>query len=344
MRSVWLCRLTVGLLVVGLAASGVAWAAEDAPGAAATEPDDAAAPAAAEIPIEQLLPASPTVPVPADLYDRAFDPFVDLTLLGKAWDGLDPALLTDVALQLAEGERVLMRPHKAVEVDKLLAIAATLAGQKNDKTTLDRLAKAAELRGNQDLANRVAAAGKLAESSRGVEDVLKVGVNRISAQTYAMIRGLLVSLEAARAACNLEGLDQMQAELESLEGISEEQRDQLQGLIGQTRARIQQIQQGDKATLLVLGKLSWGSRYGKLVGKWEFGPRKLQFYPNGYLDITLPNGQLLEFKITHYNPSTGEIAAVDKAGTETPGLIVWVSQDRFTWYSPTGFRVYDRTQ
>src|SRR5690349_11388462 len=47
--------------------------------------------------------------LPAELTDPAFDKYVDISLLGRAWSSKDSALLTDIALQLAEGERVLMR-------------------------------------------------------------------------------------------------------------------------------------------------------------------------------------------------------------------------------------------
>src|SRR5438874_12815553 len=65
--------------------------------------------------------AQPTGGAPAvlsgDVHDPAFDRYVDLDLATRAWQQADAALLADIGLQLAEGERVLMRPHKAVHAD-----------------------------------------------------------------------------------------------------------------------------------------------------------------------------------------------------------------------------------
>ena len=68
--------------------------------------------------------------IPSDLADPAFDRYVDLSLLGTAWDLGDASLMTDVALQHTEGQRVLMRPHRAIVPEKLLEVAARLAIEK----------------------------------------------------------------------------------------------------------------------------------------------------------------------------------------------------------------------
>lgn len=73
-------------------------------------------------------------PVPGleDIDDPAFDKHVDILLVGYAWDQLDAGLLTDCALQLAEGERILMRKHKAISSQQLLAIATKVAADNRD--------------------------------------------------------------------------------------------------------------------------------------------------------------------------------------------------------------------
>ena len=78
-----------------------------------------------------------------DLADPAFDRYVNILLLGKAWDEMDAGLLVDVGLQLAEGERVLQRCHRAIGARKLLELATYVAVETNDKTALERLAKVA---------------------------------------------------------------------------------------------------------------------------------------------------------------------------------------------------------
>src|SRR4051794_9036967 len=54
------------------------------------------------------------VELPKKLQDAAFDQYVDIQLMAHAVDALDAELLTDVGLQLAEGERILLRPHQGV--------------------------------------------------------------------------------------------------------------------------------------------------------------------------------------------------------------------------------------
>src|SRR5438309_1123415 len=46
--------------------------------------------------------------IPPPLQESAFERYVDLRLLGQALSSQNPGLLCDVALQLAEGERVLL--------------------------------------------------------------------------------------------------------------------------------------------------------------------------------------------------------------------------------------------
>ncbi len=77
--------------------------------------------------------------------DPAFSRYVDLTLLERAMSDLNASLLADVALELAEGERVLVRPHECgLTSDKLVAKAAALALRMNDPETIKRLEQAAD--------------------------------------------------------------------------------------------------------------------------------------------------------------------------------------------------------
>ena len=89
--------------------------------------------------------------IPADLDDPAFAQHINLLLLGVAWDNQDPALMTDLGLQLAEGERILMRSHKAIRSEQVLELAANLAGDRRDRATLARMAIVAKARGDKRL-------------------------------------------------------------------------------------------------------------------------------------------------------------------------------------------------
>ena len=91
----------LGALVWGLAVEDGthnAWA-EDDEQAAVDNSEDAAPETATASTVE--------------LVDPAFGQYIDIRLLWQGWGSMDAGMLTDAALQLAEGERVLMRSHKA---------------------------------------------------------------------------------------------------------------------------------------------------------------------------------------------------------------------------------------
>jgi hypothetical protein len=86
---------------------------------------------------EELLPS-----------DTAFESYVSSELFTKATESLNADLLADVALQLAEGERVLQRPHFGISSDTVSRLAYRLA---KDDSTKVRLKNAAEKGGKQKL-------------------------------------------------------------------------------------------------------------------------------------------------------------------------------------------------
>ena len=103
--------------------------------------------------------------IPENLRDPAFDRYVDLALLCQAWDDEDASALADVALQLREGERILMRPRRGFSSQQLLLEAARIAAETNEKDALQRLGKIAETLGSAELKVKVAGAEKLAGQS-----------------------------------------------------------------------------------------------------------------------------------------------------------------------------------
>src|SRR4051812_1913645 len=56
--------------------------------------------------------------------DVGFERYVDPEMLASAWDAKDAELLTDLALQIAEGERILLRPRRGISADQALHVAA----------------------------------------------------------------------------------------------------------------------------------------------------------------------------------------------------------------------------
>jgi hypothetical protein len=141
------------LALVGIAGLGI-YAIADDPAAGKVKPPAATPPVASESPVEDYgdeptpeLVIDETSVSAGEKYnelDPAFTRYVDLSLLEQAIKQADAALLTDVALCLAEAERILVRNHKSeLTSDKLIARAIKLAIQAGDKETQTRIAHAA---------------------------------------------------------------------------------------------------------------------------------------------------------------------------------------------------------
>lgn len=167
-----------------------------------------------------------------ELQDAAFEHYVDLRLIGQAWREMDPALLTDVALQLAEGERVLLRSHRAISADDMLKLAIRAAQSKKDKEALQRLTKAVEGR-NEALNSQVAAAKALLDSSRGEKPVtLRVDT---SLDVFTLYK--LVADEIARARIRGDGvmLDNLTVALKEMDIFEDHHISDLKTLIAKAQ-------------------------------------------------------------------------------------------------------------
>jgi hypothetical protein len=164
---------------------------------------------------------------PAAVKDPAFDRYVDLNLLASAWADLDAPLLCDLGLQLAEGERVLLRPHKAISADQVLAVALKVATEKNDATTLKRLAKAADGLGKKELTDKVGSATKLGSGSRAADPALALPVDRTSVDAFMQYKDVLARITTAKLAGDHKALETIVKEAPKMEGLSEAQRQYL---------------------------------------------------------------------------------------------------------------------
>jgi hypothetical protein len=201
-------------------------------------------------------------PVPTDLLDPAFTTFVDLRLLSQAWNTLDPALMTDMALQLAEGERVLMRPHKVFPADAILGIAVKMAIDKKDKITLDRLAKAVENRGNAALKSQVSAAQKLVGQSRAIDPAFMMPVDETTLEQFMAYQELLSDLRRARVLGDRETIEGLEEAIKAEIRLSEKQREYLRRIMSESRSAMPENCVAD-TTATALNKLSGTSRGNK---------------------------------------------------------------------------------
>lgn len=190
--------------------------------------------------------------------DPAFDRYMSLAELGDAWRSHDAAALTDAALQIAEGERVLMRPHAQLPAEKLLSVAAKLALEKKDQETLARLKRAAEVHGKPAFAAQIAATTKLGGVARS-EVGFHVSLDETSPEEYRTFRNYLDRIRSARIAGDGTALVALEAEIKVLPDLQPASRDYLLQQIKQTAANLPKMDKPDD-TIAVLDRLSGASR------------------------------------------------------------------------------------
>ncbi|QDU28304.1 hypothetical protein ETAA8_34040 [Anatilimnocola aggregata] len=227
--------------------------------------DDAKAPAA----------TSAAAPAAPDLFDPAFERYVDLLLLGQAWETLDAVLLTDCALQLAEGERVLMRSHKAISSQQVLDLAAKIAADKRDTATLDRLANVAQVTKNTAASEQIAAARKLASASRSVNPALSVPAAATTPDQLALYQEAINGAKAATALGDATYFKNLEAGLADtnciLVSLSPTQRSYLKTLISETLPALpKQANPALSETLMKLKEVSRESRFNPFTSTGGF--------------------------------------------------------------------------
>lgn len=165
--------------------------------------------------------------VPSELHDRAFDRYVDLRLIGDAWASLNADRLVDVALQLAEGERVLLRSHKAISSADAFRLAAKMALGQGDLGTLARLEKVAKARGDSALTSQLAAGAKLGQASRDAESGVRISVAETSQAEFALLQACHRDLKRAHLSGDANTLQILSRSIPNLPLLSPAQKEQL---------------------------------------------------------------------------------------------------------------------
>ena len=193
-----------------------------------------------------------------DIMDPAFDVYARPELIGKAYADGDLALLTDVALQLAEGERVLLRSRKAITLGQAMDLAINAANQRQDTASLHRIAKFAELQGDKELAGKVAAAIKLAAVSRDTTSRMTVYVEEVEIEDYAKLREYNDQIERARLTGDTRGLEALDLDIEGC--IPNPFHKHFRKMIGDARAAIPAEHKVDDQLVGVLTRLAAISR------------------------------------------------------------------------------------
>lgn len=300
----------------------------------------------------------------SQLEDSAFSPLVSFGLLGRAVAEGDAAGITDVALQLARAEEILLRNHNSLKSASLLVTAANIAKNSGDKDTLTRIAAAAKALGNHDLVKDVEAAMVLGGASRAIDPPPELSLD-MDALVFAEVKGLLNDLEIAENAGDIETLQELLIDLKLIE-LSDALREWIEKRIELALVASKGADADQARTLSLLADSSRGglnlgtfrppSTGIKIRSPFGFRPRESEStnFPmspganprnrmqrNGYRtynDVRMQsNGQLRIGNRTvqarrGYNPQTGRSAWVYK--TRRGGTIIRRDGDNRTWVRP----------
>lgn len=162
---------------------------------------------------------------------------------------MDAVLLADAGMQLAEGERILLRPHKTFPADDILGLAVKVAAEKKDKATLDRLAKIAEKRENAALKDQVAAAQKLAGSqSRAIDSALIVSLDEITPEQFLVYQELVRELQRARILGDREAIEKLEKAIKDVTWLPAKQHDHLLKVVSESLAAMPKASVADPMT------------------------------------------------------------------------------------------------
>lgn len=213
---------------------------------------DADAPSAADVAMDRAMREQ--------LDDPAFRQYVDITLLQPAWVAKDAELLTDIALQLAQGQKVLMRPHKAGSAEDMLKLASSIATKKGDKDVIARIEKAAKTHNFEDVAGEASKASKLAAAPRKAEPALMVSLDRTKPGDVADFGILVDGVHSAEILGDKAWLDEVDGRVGHYNNLSTSQRDYIKKVIGEARSTMTDKMK-DNSVVTTIGKLDSASRH-----------------------------------------------------------------------------------
>jgi hypothetical protein len=194
------------------------------------------------------------IPAYASSNDPAFDVFVNVRHLAHAWARQDSSELTDLALLLAEGERLLMRNRKDITSAHLLEIVACCAAACGDRNSLARLEKVAENRHDQVLQAFIADASKLipAQANGSKTPSSDEASSRHSTLVHrATQRHILV----IRICGDKESLDSLKKSVMDMSDLSAAQKDGLTQLISDNASSIAKSRPDLRATVQLLERI-----------------------------------------------------------------------------------------
>lgn len=218
-------------------------------------------------------------------FDTAFEQYVNPKLFEECLQSLSPALLTDVALQLAEGERVLLRTCDGLTADQMARFAVEIAKQQGDKVSLERLAKSAKQRGASELAAEIGTFATLTIASRS-EDKVAAAIKAIDPKDADRCKEILLFFEGEKFFHSKEELKAALALVDGMMDFSAETKGKLHAILAQ---EIEAAPEKANPAALALKTLGVPSRQQGSIGLKDNWGNTLQWHyprtfsgPNAY--------------------------------------------------------------
>lgn len=278
--------------------------------------------------------------------DPAFNHQIDWSFFAQANQSLDPEQLAEVALQVAEAERILMRPHHGFTAAEFFAAVLRLAIERQSEAALKTLARSAEQRGDKELGVQIATARKLLGEARSVEPKSDVVPTDIKMAELAWLKSLQNGLQRARIWRERQCVEAIAWASQLPSELPESSRQELNLDIQHTKESLTQTGPASPRVAPELLRLTASSRDRTLFGRWQSGQRILDFDPSGWMEIQAANGNVavLQYTVDQSlgDPNVWIIDASDRTGKKSRGVIQWLDDDTLVFRGDLGALLYRR--
>ncbi len=172
----------------------------------------------------------------ADPPAGGFDALVPPVEVRKALLSLDPEALATIAAKTAVAEKTLGQPRPGLTAAQMYEATIRVAGERRALTVLTRLAADGSVKSDPRLASLVAATRLAASASRNPDPELRVALDQISPEQFALFRAYLTQMQDAKALADHDALNALEHHVSATQDLSQAQRQYLAKVIGKTRS------------------------------------------------------------------------------------------------------------
>ena len=233
--------------------------------------------------------------------DSGFSPLVNWNLASVAAASADPVGLTDVALQLAEAEKIMLRPHGSISTSTLFKLAINAAVKQGDQETLDRLVKGAKQYGLDEIAKEAETSKELASTTRSEGDTNEKREKLLAQLSDDEKFSFWVSMNlVAISFHNPEELKKTKIVLTEDQNLVKAAKDYLLAEVDNRIKEFESLSLEERETLIELASIS---RQGRVIASshGEVGAKRGSHHATGRFEI-YENGQV---KVNHWAKQGG---------------------------------------